>query len=87
MYRKIVENGFGDASFWMQFHEDLRQAGFFIKTTEESCENFAIIDEEIVWYGNVHLLGKEKIEDSIMRIRDKEIAAELMELTFGQDKV
>lgn len=77
---------FGDASFWMQLHEDLRQAGFFIKTTEESCENFAIIDEEIVWYGNVHLLGKEKIEDSIMRIRDKEIAAELMELTFGQDE-
>lgn len=40
----------------------------------------------MVWYGNVHLLGKEKIEDSIMRIRDKEIAAELMELTFGQDE-
>ena len=70
----------------MQLHEEMWQAGFFIKTTEESCENFAIIDEEIVWYGNVHLLGKEKIEDSIMRIRDKEIAAELMELTFGQDE-
>lgn len=78
--------GFGDASFWMQLHEEMWQAGFFIKTTEESCENFAIIDEEIVWYGNVHLLGKEKIEDSIMRVKEKEIAAELMELTFGQDE-
>lgn len=78
--------GFGDASFWMQLHEEMWQAGFFIKTTEESCENFAIIDEEIIWYGNVHLLGKEKIEDSIMRVKEKEIAAELMELTFGQDE-
>ena len=69
-----------------QLHEEMRQAGFFIKTTEESCENFAIIDEEIIWYGNVHLLGKEKIEDSIMRVKEKEIAAELMELTFGQDE-
>lgn len=74
--------GFGDAAFWMQLHEDMRQAGFFIKTVEESCENFAVIDQEIIWYGNIHLLGKEKAEDNIMRVKDKNIAAELMELTF-----
>ena len=39
------------ASFWMQLHEDMRQAGFFIREAENSCENFAVIDEEIVWYG------------------------------------
>lgn len=74
--------GFGDEAFWMQLHEDMRQAGFFIKTVEDSCENFAVIDQEIVWYGNIHLLGKEKIEDNIMRVKDKKIAAELMELAF-----
>ena len=47
--------GFGDAAFWMQSHEDMRQAGFFIKTVEDSCENFAVIDQEIIWYGNIHL--------------------------------
>lgn len=36
--------GFGDAVFWMQLHEDMRQAGFFIKTVEDSYENFAVID-------------------------------------------
>ena len=77
--------GFGDAAFWMQLHEEMRQAGFFVKTVEESCENFAVIDDEIVWFGNIHLLGKEKIEESIMRIKEKEIAAELMELTFGRE--
>ena len=73
---------FGDAAFWMQLHEDMRQAGFFIKTVEDSCENFAVIDQEIIWYGNIHLLGKEKAEDNIMRVRDEKIAAELMELAF-----
>ena len=78
--------GYGDASFWMQLHEDMRQAGFFIREAENSCENFAVIDEEIVWYGNINLLGKEKIEDSIMRVRGKEIAAELMELAVVKDE-
>ena len=74
--------GFGDAAFWMQLHEDMRQAGFFIKTVEDSCEDFAIIDQENIWYGNIHLLGKEKMEDNIMRVKDKGIAAELLELAF-----
>ena len=65
--------GFGDTAFWMQLHEDMRQAGFFVKSVEDSCENFAVIDQEIVWYGNIHLLGKEKIEDSIMRVKDKKL--------------
>ena len=54
-------------------HEDMRQAGFFIKTVEDSCENFAVIDQEIIWYGNIHLLGKEKVEDNIMRVKDKKL--------------
>ena len=79
---KPDDYGFGDAAFWMQLHEDMRQAGFFIKTVEDSCENFAVIDQEIIWYGNIHLLGKEKVEDNIMRVKDKKIAAELLELAF-----
>ena len=75
--------GFGDAAYWMQLHKDIRKAGFYIKTVEESCERFAVIDQEIVWYGNINLLAKDKVDDSIMRVGSKEIASELMELTFG----
>ena len=75
--------GFGDAAYWMQLHEDMRKAGFYIKTVEESCERFAVIDQEVVWYGNINLLAKDKIDDSVMRAISKEIASELMELTFG----
>ena len=76
---------FGDAAYWMQLHEDMRQAGFYIKTVEESCERFAVIDQEVVWYGNINLLAKDKVDDSIMRILSKEIASELMEITIGDN--
>ena len=45
---------------------------------------FAVIDQEVVWYGNINLLAKDKIDDSIMRVMSKEIAGELMEITFGK---
>ena len=77
--------GFGDSGYWMQLHEDMRQAGFYMKTVEESCEHFAMIDQEIVWYGNINILAKAKFEDSMMRVRNIEIANELMELIFGND--
>lgn len=77
---------FGDASFWMQLHEEMRQAGFYMKIVEDSCEHFAIIDQEIVWYGNINILAKAKLDDSMMRVQSKEIANELMEITFGKDE-
>ena len=74
--------GFGDAAYWMQLHEDMRRAGFYIRTVEEYCYRFAVIDQEVVWYGNINLLAKDKVDDSIMRVRSKGIAGELMEITF-----
>lgn len=76
--------GYGDAAFWMRLHEDMRQAGFHLSISEEFCDRFAIIDQELVWYGNMNLLAKEKLEDSMIRVHGKEIAAELMEVTFGK---
>ena len=74
--------GFGDAAYWMQLHEDMRRAGFYIRTVEEYFDRFAVIDQEVVWYGNINLLAKDKVDDSIMRVRSKGIAGELMEITF-----
>ena len=74
--------GFGDAAYWMQLHEDMRSTGFYIKTVEEHCDRFAVIDQEVVWYGNINLLAKDRADDSIMRVMSKEIAGELMEITF-----
>ncbi len=77
--------GFGDAGFWMQLHEEMRQAGFYLKMVEDTCQHFAIIDQEIVWYGSMNLLAKSNIDDSMMRVQSKKIAMELMGLTFGKE--
>ena len=74
---------FGSSNYRMQLLEEMRQSGFYLKSAEDNCEHFAIIDQEIVWYGNINLLGKQDVEDHIMRIQSKEIANELMEMTFG----
>lgn len=76
---------FGDSTVWMQMHDEMRQAGFFLKTVEDFCEHYAIIDRELIWYGRMNLLGKSTSEDSMMRILSKQIAAELMEVTFGKE--
>ena len=76
--------GFGDSAYWMQLHEEMRQAGFYIRKAEDNCEHFALIDQEIVWYGKMNLLGKTLAEDSMMRLQSSEVAAELMVLTFGK---
>lgn len=70
----------------MELLERLRKAGFEIYLMEDSCEHYAVIDGEIVWYGNVNLLSKEDDEDNLMRVCSKEIATELMEITFGGGK-
>lgn len=56
-----------------------------MKIVEDSCEHFAIVDQEIVWYENINFLSKAKLEDSIMRVQNKDISNELMELTFGKE--
>lgn len=76
---------YGKDDVRMELMERLRKAGFEIRLVEESCEHYAEIDNEIVWYGSVNLLSKEDAEDNLMRVCSKDIAAELLEMTFGSE--
>ena len=62
--------------------EQLIDAGTNVQLMETMHEHFAIIDNEIVWYGSMNLLSGEKEEDNLMRVESKEIAQELMEMIF-----
>ena len=73
---------YGKDDVRMELMERLRKAGFEIRLVEETCEHYAVIDNEIVWYGSVNLLSKEDAEDNLMRVCSKDIAAELLETTF-----
>lgn len=53
-----------------------------IVTKEEVEERFAVIDEELVWHGGMNLLGKEEAWDNLMRIKNHQVAAELLEIAF-----
>lgn len=52
-----------------------------VRTEVEQC--FAVIDDEIVWHGGMNLLGKVDAWDNLMRIRNHQIAAELLEISLG----
>ncbi len=64
----------------------MREAGIQIKLVKSICRRFAVIDDELVWYGSMNLLSRDNAEDSIMRIASKEIAAELMALSLQRDE-
>ena len=78
--------GFGDSEYWMELQERMRRNGFEMNLVEDYCQHYCIIDMEIVWYGSMNFLGKEDSEDNLMRVCSKEIASELLELTFEQRK-
>ena len=63
--------------------EILKNCGVRIKLQEHMHEHFAIIDEEIVWYGSINFLSRAKADDNLMRVKSKDVAQELLEISFG----
>jgi len=63
--------------------EILKNCGIRIKLQEHMHKRFAIIDDEIVWYGSMNLLSRAKVDDNLMRVKSKDVAQELLEMTFG----
>ncbi len=61
----------------------LENCGIRIRLQDHMHEHFAIIDGEIVWYGSMNLLSRAKSDDNLIRVKSKDAAQELMELTFG----
>jgi len=66
-----------------QLINQLIGAGIKVMQKPIMHEHYAIIDGEIVWYGSMNLLSGEKEDDNLMRVVSREIAQELMEITFG----
>ena len=48
-----------------------------VKTKDRIHQKFAVIDQRLVWYGSINLLSYGASEESIMRIENLDIAAEL----------
>lgn len=66
--------------------EQLVDAGIKVIGRSAMHEHYAVIDEEIVWYGSMNLLSREKEDDNLMRVLSREIAQELMEISFQKEE-
>lgn len=62
--------------------KELNDSGIMTEVREEIEECFAVIDDELVWHGGANLLGKEDVWDNLMRVKNPQIATELLEIAW-----
>ena len=76
---------YGSPEFCQGLVDTMRGNGVYVITKEEVEEHFAVLDDELVWYGGMNLLGKEDVWDNLMRILSVQIAAELLEIALKEE--
>lgn len=59
-------------------HAALAAAGIHLNTAAALHHRFAIIDHTIVWYGNAHILSKDKADTCLIRISAPDVASDLL---------
>ena len=74
---------YGSADVCYGLISEMKQVGINVVTKAEVEERFAVIDDELVWHGGMNLLGKVDIWDNLMRIKNHQVAAELLEISLG----
>ena len=74
---------YGNADICYELIREMKQKAINVVTKEEVEERFAVIDDELVWHGGMNLLGKEDAWDNLMRIKNHQVAAELLEIALG----
>ena len=76
---------YGNPEILYELITRMKSQGVDIYLKDEVEERFAVIDDELVWHGGVNLLGKEDIWDNLMRIKNIDVAAELLEIGFEEE--
>ncbi len=74
---------YGSADVCHELIRMMQQVGINVVTKAEVEERFAVIDDELVWHGGMNLLGKVDVWDNLMRIKNHQAAAELLEIALG----
>ncbi|MCR5135923.1 MAG: DEAD/DEAH box helicase family protein [Oscillospiraceae bacterium] len=63
----------------------LEEAGAEIITQPKLIQRYAVIDDSIVWYGDINFLSAAKAEDTAIRLESPELAGELQDLEGGAE--
>ena len=72
---------FGDIGDIEAMVSEMKIAGIMVRLTDSEGERFAVIDRKLVWHGGMNLLGKADVYDNLLRVRNEEVAAELLAIT------
>ena len=67
----------------------LRRNGFIVSTTDNmkfDCD-YAIIDQNIVWYGNLNILARTDEDNDILRFTDASAASSLLQNALRQSGI
>lgn len=80
------ESLYGDPFVLLKLIHKMENVGISVTLRDELAEHFAVIDSKIVWHGGMNLLGKEDVWDNLMRVKDINVAEELLEIAFGDNK-
>ena len=78
---------YGNSAVHYELISEMKSVGITVVEKEEIDEHFAVIDNQIVWHGGMNLLGKADVWDNLMRIKNVEVAAELLEISLGKEEV
>jgi len=76
----------GNPIYLMDLIRKLRSAGINVGFTDNLNEHYAVIDKSLVWHGGMNLLGKADVWDNLIRVKDTQAAAELLEISFSSLK-
>ena len=79
------EGRFSDSSFVTSMSSELQQAGIMVRIQENLEDHYSVIDGDLVWYGGMNLLGKADAWDNLIRVKDAQAAAELLEMSIGKE--
>lgn len=74
---------YGNPDVRYELISKMQWIGINVVTKAEVEERFAVIDDELVWHGGMNLLGKVDSWDNLMRIKEHQVAAELLEIALG----
>ena len=58
----------------------LEETGAEIVMQPKLTQRYAVIDNTIVWYGDINFLSAAKVEDTAIRLESPELAGELLDL-------
>ncbi len=67
-----------------EMKQALREAGAEVREGDQLACHFAVVDEELVWYGSMNFLSQEKEDDILMRLRSEVLARELLNMVAGE---